>query len=118
MNNTMVREIRGAKINPKSSFKNEGTQNTWGRKLRKQIRYIYVPLRRHFNLIVGQNWVRPAVRDLRFNTTVLAKLTQTGYFQDYRGHLMVWQDESNCDVSRSLTLDRGMLILNLYTWLG
>jgi hypothetical protein len=28
MNNTMVREIRGAKINPKSSFKNYGAQNT------------------------------------------------------------------------------------------
>jgi len=31
----MVREIRGAKINPKSSFKNRGTQNTLGRKLRE-----------------------------------------------------------------------------------
>ena len=31
----MVREIRGAKINPKSSFKNQGRQNTWGRKLRE-----------------------------------------------------------------------------------
>jgi hypothetical protein len=30
MNNTVVREIRGAKINPKSSFKNYGAQNTWG----------------------------------------------------------------------------------------
>ena len=40
MNNTMVREIRGAKINPKSSFKNQGAQNTRGRKLREQIRYI------------------------------------------------------------------------------
>jgi len=38
MNNTMVREIRGAKINRKSSFKNYGAQNTWGRKLREQIR--------------------------------------------------------------------------------
>jgi hypothetical protein len=36
----MVREIRGAKINPKSSFKNQGTQNTRGRKLREQIRYV------------------------------------------------------------------------------
>ena len=35
----MVREIRGAKINPKSSFKNDGAQNTRGRKLREQIRY-------------------------------------------------------------------------------
>jgi len=35
----MVREIRGAKINPKSSFKNQGAQNTRGRKLREQIRY-------------------------------------------------------------------------------
>jgi hypothetical protein len=42
MNNTMVREIRGAKINPKSSFKNYGAQNTRGRKLREQIRYIIV----------------------------------------------------------------------------
>ena len=40
MNNTMVREIRGAKINPKFSFKNQGEQNTGGRKLREQIRYI------------------------------------------------------------------------------
>jgi hypothetical protein len=39
MNNTMVREISGAKINPKSSFKNQGAQNPWGRKLREQIRY-------------------------------------------------------------------------------
>jgi len=38
MNNTMVREIRGTKINPKSSFKNYGAQNTRGRKLREQIR--------------------------------------------------------------------------------
>jgi hypothetical protein len=35
----MVREIRGAKINPKSSFKNYGAQNMRGRKLREQIRY-------------------------------------------------------------------------------
>jgi hypothetical protein len=28
MDNTVVREIRGAKINPKSSFKNYGAQNT------------------------------------------------------------------------------------------
>jgi len=34
-----VREIRGAKINPKSSFKNQGAQNTRGRKLREQILY-------------------------------------------------------------------------------
>jgi hypothetical protein len=40
MNNTMVREIRGAKINTKSSFKNLGAQNRRGRKLREQIRYI------------------------------------------------------------------------------
>jgi len=40
MKNTMVREIRGPKINPKSSFKNEGAQNMRGRKLRQQIRYI------------------------------------------------------------------------------
>jgi hypothetical protein len=39
MNNTMVREIRGAKINPKPSLKNYGAQNTRGRKLREQIRY-------------------------------------------------------------------------------
>ena len=37
----MVREIRGAKINPKSSFKNQGAQNTRGRELRGQIRYIH-----------------------------------------------------------------------------
>jgi hypothetical protein len=30
MNNTMVREIHGAKINPKSSLKNYGAQNTQG----------------------------------------------------------------------------------------
>ena len=35
----MVREIRGAKINPKSSFKNYRAQNTLGRKLREEIRY-------------------------------------------------------------------------------
>jgi len=42
MNNTIVCEIRGAKINPKSSFKNQGAQNTRGRKLREQIRYYLV----------------------------------------------------------------------------
>jgi hypothetical protein len=31
MNSMMVREIRGAKINPKSSFKNQDAQNTRGR---------------------------------------------------------------------------------------
>ena len=36
----MVREIHGAKINPKSSFKNLGAQNTQGRKIREQIRYL------------------------------------------------------------------------------
>ena len=36
----MVREIRGAKINPESSFKNQGAQNTCGQKLRDQIRYL------------------------------------------------------------------------------
>jgi hypothetical protein len=36
----MVREIRRAKINPKSSFKNYGVQNTQGRKLCEQIRYV------------------------------------------------------------------------------
>jgi hypothetical protein len=40
MNSTMVREIRGTKINPKSFFKNWGTQNTRGRKLREQIPYV------------------------------------------------------------------------------
>jgi hypothetical protein len=40
MNSTMVRETRGAKINPKASFKNNGAQNTQGRKLREQIRYL------------------------------------------------------------------------------
>jgi hypothetical protein len=39
MNNTVVREIHGAKINPKSSLKNYGAQNTRGRKLCEQIRY-------------------------------------------------------------------------------
>jgi hypothetical protein len=35
MNNTMAREIHGAKINPKSSLKNQGAQIPgWGRKLR------------------------------------------------------------------------------------
>jgi len=43
MNNTMVREIRGAKINPKSSFKNYVAQNMRGRKLREQIRYVELP---------------------------------------------------------------------------
>ena len=42
MNNTMVREIRGTKINPKPSFKNQGAQNTRGRKLREQIRYLWL----------------------------------------------------------------------------
>jgi hypothetical protein len=40
MNSTVVREIRRAKINPKSSFKHYGAQNMRGRKLREQIRYI------------------------------------------------------------------------------
>jgi len=40
MNNTMVREICVAKINSKSSFKNQGAQNTRGRKLCEQIRYL------------------------------------------------------------------------------
>jgi hypothetical protein len=35
MNNTMAREMHGAKINPKSSLKNEGAQNMRGRKLRE-----------------------------------------------------------------------------------
>jgi len=42
MNITMVCEIRGAKINPKSSFKNQDAQNTRGPKLREQIRYISI----------------------------------------------------------------------------
>jgi hypothetical protein len=42
MNNMMVREIRGAKINPKLSFENLGAQNTRGRKLREQIRYLWL----------------------------------------------------------------------------
>jgi len=45
----MMREIRGAKINPKSSFKNQDAQNTRGRKLREQIRYL--PQSHSFNLI-------------------------------------------------------------------
>jgi len=44
MNNKMVREIGGAKIIPKSSFKNYDVQNTRGRKLREKIRYSYVSL--------------------------------------------------------------------------
>jgi len=36
----MVREIRGTKINPKSSFKNYGVQNMQGWKLREQIWYL------------------------------------------------------------------------------
>jgi hypothetical protein len=40
MHNMMVLEIRGAKINLKSSFKNESVQNTRERKLREQIGYI------------------------------------------------------------------------------
>ena len=36
----MVREIRGAKINPKSSFKNQGAKNKRGRKLHQQIRQL------------------------------------------------------------------------------
>ena len=36
----MVSEIHGTKINPKSSLKNYGVQNTWGRKLREQMRYL------------------------------------------------------------------------------
>jgi hypothetical protein len=35
MNNTMVREMHGTKINAKSSLKNSGAQNTLGRKLRE-----------------------------------------------------------------------------------
>ena len=42
----MVREIQGAKINPKSSFKNLGVQNTRGRKLREQIRHYGPALKR------------------------------------------------------------------------
>jgi hypothetical protein len=42
MDNTMVREIHGAKINPKPTLKNQGAQYMQGRKLRKQIWYIYV----------------------------------------------------------------------------
>jgi hypothetical protein len=37
----MVREIHGAEINPKSSFKNQGAQNTRGHQLREQIRYYF-----------------------------------------------------------------------------
>jgi len=48
----MVREIRRAKINPKSSFKNYGAQNTRGRKLREQIRYLLL------TFIVGWDSVR------------------------------------------------------------
>jgi hypothetical protein len=72
--------------------------------------YIYVSLYRHFNINMSQNWVRSAVRDLHLNTTVLTKLALAGYFQGYRGHLMVWHDESKCDVSSPLAPDRRMLI--------
>src|SRR5215510_3529311 len=41
MDNTAVREIHGAKINPKSSLKNQGAQNALERKLRDRI-YIYM----------------------------------------------------------------------------
>jgi hypothetical protein len=53
MNNMMVREIRITKINPKSSFKNYGAQNTRGRKLREQIRYLTILnlLQRVFNTV-------------------------------------------------------------------
>jgi hypothetical protein len=44
MDSTVVREIHGAKINPKSSLKSYGAQNTRGRKLGEQIRYMLKPL--------------------------------------------------------------------------
>jgi hypothetical protein len=42
MDSTVVREIRGAKINPKSSFKNHGSQNMRRRKLHEQTRYLMI----------------------------------------------------------------------------
>jgi hypothetical protein len=42
MNNTMMSEIHGAKINPKSSLKKLGAENTRGRKLREQIQYLLI----------------------------------------------------------------------------
>ena len=60
MNNMMVREIRGAKINPKSSFKNQGAQNTRGRNLREQIRYIihYKKPPAHLKLVsTSEGWL-------------------------------------------------------------
>jgi hypothetical protein len=47
MDNTMMREIHGAKINPKSSLKNLGAQDTRGRKLRQQMGK-YVPYFGHY----------------------------------------------------------------------
>jgi hypothetical protein len=49
----MVREIHGAKINPKPSLKNYGAQNTWGRKLRKQIQYIVFGISQSYVTAVG-----------------------------------------------------------------
>ena len=41
MNNTMVRELRWAKINPKSSFKNWGAQNTRGAEITRANTVLY-----------------------------------------------------------------------------
>ena len=55
----MVREIRGAKINPKSSFKNQGcAKYGGGRKLREQIRFLTIKPTRctnFSNLFLDQN---------------------------------------------------------------
>ena len=57
MNNTTVREIRGAKINPKSSFKNQGAQNTRGVQITRANTVLVFPL---------QKWVHERVSMLRY----------------------------------------------------
>ena len=52
----MVREICGAKINPKSSFKNQGAQNKRGRKLREQILCLIISLYTKIYLISFTNF--------------------------------------------------------------
>ena len=45
MINTMEREIRGAKINPKSSFKNQDAQNTRGAEITRANTLVYLGVR-------------------------------------------------------------------------
>ena len=61
----MGREIRGAKINPKSSFKNQGAQNTRGRKLPQQIRYIYIYIYIYIikNLLRNTKIIKPLLHE-------------------------------------------------------